>query len=628
MRIFFLALLCVFTSVKTQVFNESLIPKELLKNTNVIINENVERYTINSINDIEVNYNKIWTILKSDGSDSGNLALHYDRFTKLEDIKVSVLNASGKEEKKYTKKDFSDYSNTPSFGLYDDNRILILKISSIAYPYTIKLSYTVRTSDTVFIPDFMGIEKYNTAVINSKRIINNKSGIPLRFQINDNEFGKVNVETKGSIQTFTYQNIASLKYEKKSPSLRSISPNVEFSLERFSLAGKIGDLKDWNSFGQWYYTNLLQPSSLITEDLQKEVNALELSGSTKDKVRRIYQYMQDKTRYIYVGIGIGGWKPMLVDDVRKKGYGDCKALTNYMRAMLEAAGIPSYYAIITSDETPISFKENFPKMGGNHAILMVPDGEEIIWLENTSQSIAFNHLSYNTTNRNVLAIKPQGLEIVATPTYPPTDNVERINSVIKLREDLSIEASSNFIYKRGQYDTNMPLIGLPKKDMEEALKSKFDHLKFKSFEISDFKNDKINASIEYQLQFNATEYSKKLGDDLFFSVVPFYDFVAYTSDEERNLPFENIFAYHDDYKIEYEAPNGYHFKELPTKPTQIKSEFGSYEIHVELVDNKLRVHRVITINNGRYSKEKYREYLAFRKKILNSDNTKILISKS
>ncbi len=49
--------------------------------------------------------------------------------------------------------------------------------------------------------------------------------------------------------------------------------------------------------------------------------------------------------------GIGGWKPMLVEDVRKKGYGDCKALTNYMRTLLQAAGIKSYYCIITDDRS-------------------------------------------------------------------------------------------------------------------------------------------------------------------------------------------------------------------------------------------------------------------------------------
>ncbi len=58
---------------------------------------------------------------------------------------------------------------------------------------------------------------------------------------------------------------------------------------------------------------------------------------------------------------------MLVEDVRKKGYGDCKALTNYMRTLLQAAGIKSYYCRIKDDWFNQKYDEDFPKMFGNHA---------------------------------------------------------------------------------------------------------------------------------------------------------------------------------------------------------------------------------------------------------------------
>lgn len=73
--------------------------------------------------------------------------------------------------------------------------------------------------------------------------------------------------------------------------------------------------------------------------------------------------MQNKTRYVLISMGIGGWKPMPASEVSKKGYGDCKALTNYMRTLLTAKeGIPSYYAIIYNDDSVINFDKDFPKL--------------------------------------------------------------------------------------------------------------------------------------------------------------------------------------------------------------------------------------------------------------------------
>ena len=67
-----------------------------------------------------------------------------------------------------------------------------------------------------------------------------------------------------------------------------------------------------------------------------------------------------------------------------------------MRTLLKAAGIKSYYCRIKDDRSVQKYDENFPKMFGNHVILMIPTEKGNIWLENTSQEIAFNHLNYTS----------------------------------------------------------------------------------------------------------------------------------------------------------------------------------------------------------------------------------------
>ncbi|MDP4989490.1 MAG: DUF3857 domain-containing protein, partial [Polaribacter sp.] len=109
--------------------------------------------------------------------------------------------------------------------------------------------------------------------------------------------------------------------------------------------------------------------------------------------------MQQKTRYISVQIGIGGWEPIaanLVDDV---GYGDCKGLTNYTKALLDVADVTAYYTVVYADDR-IDVDKDFSSLQGNHVILNIPNNGKDVWLECTSQTMPFGFLGDFTDDRD------------------------------------------------------------------------------------------------------------------------------------------------------------------------------------------------------------------------------------
>lgn len=608
-----------------QDYKISSIPENLLSNANAVIRESSEDHIMKSVNEMEIKQSSAITILNTAGDSFATVYIPYDPTTKVSNIKVELYDEFGKLFKTFSKKDFSDYTNNPSSGLYVDNRVLVLRPISTKYPYTVKTSYETNTSDTTFL-NFKPLWTYRLAVEKSSFSMLNQSGIKIRTKINDKPLAKVTHSEEGNLWKYSYQNIEAITEENLSPSLDYLIPQVEFSPEKFSLAGKQGDMTDWNSFGKWYYHQLMSPVSVVTPEILAEVAALNLKGTTSEKVKTLFQYMQNKTRYVFIAMGIGGWQPMPASEVSKKGYGDCKALTNYMRTLLTAAGIPSYYAIIYNGDSVINFDKDFPKFSGNHAILMVPTEKEPIWLENTSQRIAFNHLSYSSHNRNVLAVKENGIELINTPIYKPEESKEKLIGKIKIAEDGSISSTANFEFSGGQYDSNLRLFSLKNDELIEALKNRHYNLKIDQIAVQNLKNDRDDAKIIFDLNLKANSFSKKIGNDLFFPVMPYYQSVSFSSNDERKLPFENSFPFQDDYEVEFSIPEGYKFSEIP-KSTNLTTEFGTYTINYDLKDNKLFVHRILTINKGLYPKEKYSEYIAFRKKTASNDNTKVLISK-
>ena len=612
--------------ISAQDYSVTAIPEELKKNAYAVVRNDNTTININAIDEMEIIVNKTVTILNKSGEVFSTVYIPYEKGTSISDVKVSVLDTNGKVVKKYSKSDFKDVKHSQSFSFYDDNRVLYLHYMSTVYPYSLQYTYTTETENTIFLPDFLPLDGYNISTQNTNLTINNKSGIALRTKVSENDFAKLTSLQNGNVYNYSYQNIAAVENERMSPSLDQFLPKVEFSLDKFNLEGKQGTLANWQEFGQWYYQNLLAPSSQITPELRAEVAMLNLSGTTSEKAKKLYQHMQSKTRYIAIAEGIGGWKPMLAEDVRSKGYGDCKALTNYMRTLLNIAGIKSYYSRIKDGKSIQKYDENFPKMGGNHIILMIPTEKDTIWLENTSQNIAFNHLNYTSLDRNVMCLSDNEVKLVNTPSYKPEHSKEILNATVKINLDNSIEVDSKFKFSGSQYDFQLPITSLQQDEVIEAMKERYDNLKFENLAIENLTNNRDDALVNYDLKFKAKDYAKKLGEDIFFRAMPFIEAMPFSSSEDRKLPLELPYSFQDEYKIEFHIPAGYKLAEVP-KSIGFSSEFGDYAMTFSAVDGKLFVNRTIIIKKQIYPKEKYQDYLNFRKKTTNLDNTKILITK-
>lgn len=628
MKIYILGAMSFASIYYAQAYPASLISEPLKKNASAVIRNEQTTVEINKIDEIVYKNFSAVTVLNKDAVPFASPKIFYEKGDVISDVKVTIYDEKGSKIKSFSKSDFSDVASNSQGTFYSDSRAMFLSYTPTSFPYTVEFSYEQKDRNTVFIPDFTPFSNYNLSLEKSSFKIINKSGINLRSKVYESPYQYAVAKSSGSGNELTYQfeNIPAINDEELVPHPAKILPKISFSLDQFSLVGRKGDITSWKDFGLWYYNNLLTPVSSSTPQIKSEIAALNLSGTTEEKVKKIYQYMQSKTRYIFVALGIGGWQPMMPDEVQKKGYGDCKGLTNYMKTLLDEAGISSHYVIINSNSSPVSFDRDFPKMGGNHVILVVPTDKGNIWLENTSQEIAFNHLSYSTTDRNALVVKPTGIEVIETPSYSAEQNKEKQILSVQLHEDKTISGKGNFVFTGNQYDSNLGLMSLSAKEKADALKNQYGILQFENFEVLDMKNDRDRTALQYDINFKAGNFSKSVGSSFIFRAVPIYTNSFYHEDETRALPFETRFAYEDEYEISYKVPAGYMIEEIPVNGT-FSSDFGSYRLSFEKKDDQLIVKRFIHIKKGIYPKYRYNDYVNFRKKIMNADNSKILISK-
>ncbi|MCS5623986.1 MAG: transglutaminase family protein, partial [Candidatus Marinimicrobia bacterium] len=342
-----------------------------------------------------------------------------------------------------------DVSVADGISIFNDNRAKRIDYTPSAYPYTIVFNLETVSTNTAFLPQWYPIEGYHLSTEQSSVKIINNSEIQLSYK--ETNLDSFKIEKKSEFY-YEAKNIPAINYEAYSPSFTETVPYVKFALKQFSMESVEGENTDWSEFGKWINDKLIAGTQELPETVKLEILNLTADAKTPlEKAKIVYNYMQNKTRYISVQIGIGGWKPMLASDVDRLGYGDCKGLSNYTKALLDVVGVQSYYTIVYGDSDIRDIDTSFSSLQGNHAILSIPDNNSYITLECTDQTVPFGYNANFTDDRDVLIVTPTGGQIVHTKAYETNDNSQVTHATVNLDNSGSIIAEINIKSKGTQY---------------------------------------------------------------------------------------------------------------------------------------------------------------------------------
>jgi transglutaminase-like putative cysteine protease len=623
----------VFTTLavssQENLYTSFSIPDNLRQNANAVIRLSHIDIELKSSDDMLVTEKRIITVLNKEGDRNIDAYIGYDNSTKIRDLEVLVFDDFGKEIKKVKKNDFKDVSAVSGGTLYDDSRVKYLEYTPISYPYTIEYTSVVSTSNTAFIQPFMPLDNYYLSVEKSLYTISYPEHITIRKKEKHLQGFNIDKEESSGKLSYEAKSIEAIKPESYSPLFRNIVPRVLVALNEFSLEGVPSKVQNWNDFGKWMYHDLIKdthdlPESTISmiQDLVKdETNDI-------DKAKKIYQYVQDKTRYISVQVGIGGWKPFNASEVDKLGYGDCKALTNYTMALLNAVGVKSNYCVVYGGDDIMSLENDFASMQGNHVFLNIPNGEENIWLECTSQKVPFGFIADFTDDRDVLVVTPDGGTITHTKKYNPDESLQTIKGFCSIDNNGSIEVKTTISSKGLQYSDKLRLDSETERDLDLHYKERWNYINSISVNKMHINNNKNNIEIIEDISFRANNFTKILGNRMLFTVNTL-NRITHIPDRYRNrdAPVKIERGFKDVDEVEIKLPASYKVEALP-KDKSIETKFGVYKTKIKVKDENTLVYiREFTINDGEFPKEDYSKFRDFYKEVNKQDNAKVALIK-
>lgn len=603
----------------------------LTENANAVVRLSQIDITIASQRSMTIRNKRVVTVLNENGQSAIDAYAFYDKSRSVKSIEALIYDAFGNEIKKIKKKDFKDQSVVDGGTLFSDSRYLFLEYTPISYPFTVEFTSEIETSCTAFIPRWLPLSNFYTSV--EKAFLNVTFPDNLGFKKKEfliSEYAITNTVDTSTQLSYQATSISAQKQEDYSPSYQDIFPKVIMALESFHLEGFDGTASTWVDFGKWYSQNILTGTTNLPDETKFKIKAL--VGDEKDPIKKaklIYDFVQQKSRYVSIQVGIGGWKPMLASDVDRLGYGDCKALTNYTKALLEVVDVPSYHTILYGSTNKEDVQSDFVSMQGNHMILSIPNGNHYTWLECTSQDDPFGYQGTFTDDRDVLVIKPEGAEIAHTTIYTDNKNTQSEKGTYSIDEKGNFTGSVSIVSEGSQYSLKSRISNFQPNEKENHYKQYWDNINNLKLGTINYTNDKENIRFTETAQLSASNYGIIAGNSMIFTVNAFNQ----NSNNIRRIrnrknPFEIQRGYLDTDEIEVNLPTGYSIDFLPAN-FELNSKFGEYNTEViKVSETKLKYKRTIFVKKGNYTNTEYDEYRLFMEKIAKNDNAKIILTKN
>lgn len=610
---------------EASVYSAYTISSNLKDHANTVVRYNDIAINIESFDKIVYTNTRVVTILNKAGNTKTGTTVHYDENINIKKLEARIFNASGAEIKKIKKKDFEDISAVPGGTLYSDSRVKYLKYTPTTYPYTVHFIAEVEYETTAYLSGWSPVEGFYISTEQSSYKVTNNSDVALKVLTKNLE--PYEITTHGKYH-YSVKNIKALQPEAYGPRFSTYTPMVKVALKSFVMNGVEGVNNDWNDFGAWIDNSLLNGTEELPDAIKKDIQNLTAGvTSNVDKARLVYKYMQDKTRYISVQVGIGGWKPMLAQDVDRLGYADCKGLSNYTKALLDAAGVTSYYAIIYGDRNIRNINKDFSGAEGNHAVLCIPDANGVYtWLECTSQTDPFGFIANWTDDRDALIITPQGGKIVHTTSYSEKESVQDTKAEVVLNGNGTIKGNVTITTTGYQYALHEGIQNRPVREHDLYFKDHWDYINNLSVTDINFTNNKDVVVFTESATVNATSYAQKSGSRLL--VIPnMFNRVTYTPTRYKNrtLDFEIQRGFTDVDTFIITLDDAYSVEAMP-EPVNITNKFGSYSAAISVdAAGKLIYKRTYMLRKGFYPKEDYASYRAFIASIVKHDKAKMVL---
>ncbi|MBN1144228.1 MAG: DUF3857 and transglutaminase domain-containing protein [Bacteroidales bacterium] len=579
---------------------------------------------------VEISHEKLITtdtIIMRINNRSGDIfsaiELNYSKDSPITDLSAWIEDQNGKIIRYLKKQEITESSAISDASFYEDSYVKRFVLKHNDYPYRIGYTYKTTKRQFLHIANWYPILGFDVPTRLAQLIFISPENYPVNIREHQIKPAVITHASGITRKVWTAAYDGTFSSEVYCPDISGILPSVKIVPTDF-FYGTTGSTKDWESFGNWQYSLINGLDDLPQNEKLFISKMIEGIQDEKEIVRILYHYMQDHTRYINVSMDIGGLKPYPASYVSQNKYGDCKALTNYMKALLNYAGIKSYYTLVYAGTQSRRFLEDFPSQQFNHVILTVPLEHDTIWLENTNNTSPVGYVGTFIQNRSALLIDEGKSKIIRLPSLQDYEALEGKHIDFLLQKGMNSEITMRISYRGLEFDRLNALHNQYNLEDQDHFLRKI--LPFPNYDLKTWKliqKDRDSSVITFVSDLILKNILQKAGDEYYFAIFP-TEIPDFTSPKLRKLPINIPYPICSSDTLVYHLPLGTNKVSIP-EPADLSTRYGRYKMSSVREHNTLTVYREFCLNRGFYSLEEYPQLFDFVSAAKTYDKRKFII---
>jgi len=409
------------------------------------------------------------------------------------------------------------------------------------------------------------------------------------------------VKAGKKIYTWHTSNPKSYIKDDYAPDADYYIPHVIVQVSKYNYKGKTTFIN--NSLDDLYKIEYKRISNINISE-SNEIKALTDSltkGITlnKEKVRKIYSWVQKNIKYVAFEDGENGYVPREASLVIRRKYGDCKDKTSLLVAMLKSQGLKASYSWIGTRDIPYKFSDFATSFNFNHMIAVWwDDNNNSVILDGTTHHHPLEDIpSFIQGKECLIENGPDNYKVYTIPVASPLKNTVYDSLTVELKGDTLVGNGVSIIngelrsYMLDSFEgkdlTDLP--GIVNKLMPKASN------KFIIKSVNPIVTTDEDTILKYDYKFYLPDYLTTNHNAAYLNL-NLDRFMAGTNlKDDRWIPVELNNTKIHIFVCTFKIPKGYEVRDIPKNSSYDNKLFGfnhSYKIN----SHEIKVKTIVTLN--------------------------------